>query len=101
MKPLVKVTSPSFSKNPVLAAEMAALPVRPVLNTSGKRYKAKALIDYLADADAAIVDPLHAKSLERASEHVTAEPSPASHVAALRLSEPQSRSVLASWGRLS
>lgn len=55
MKPLVKVTSPSFSKNPVLAAEMAALPVRPVLNTSGKRYKAKALIDYLADADAAIV----------------------------------------------
>lgn len=55
MKPLIKVTSPSFSKNPVLAAELAALPVRSVLNTSGKRYRGKALIDYLADADGAIV----------------------------------------------
>ena len=55
MKPLIKVTSPSFSKNPVLAAELAALPVRPVLNTAGKRYRGNALINYLANADGAIV----------------------------------------------
>lgn len=55
MKPLIKVTSPSFSKNPVLAAELAALPVRPVLNTAGKRYRGKTLVEYLANADGAIV----------------------------------------------
>jgi len=53
--PLVKVTSPSFSKNPALQAELARRPFRSVLNTDTKSLPASALVTYLADADAAIL----------------------------------------------
>ena len=55
LKPLIKVTSPSFSKNPLLAKELKCLPIRVILNTSGKRYKGQSLVNYLADADGAII----------------------------------------------
>ncbi|HAM74029.1 MAG TPA: hydroxyacid dehydrogenase [Verrucomicrobiales bacterium] len=53
--PLVKVTSPSFSKNETLVLELADLPVRVVLNSMGERFDAESLVRYLADADAAII----------------------------------------------
>jgi D-3-phosphoglycerate dehydrogenase len=53
--PLVKVTSPSFSKNETLVMELAELPFRVVLNSTGERFEADSLARYLADADAAIV----------------------------------------------
>lgn len=53
--PLVKVTSPSFSKNPFLTGEMRKYFPRVVFNTEGNGYTPEALRDYLADADAAIV----------------------------------------------
>ena len=55
LKPLIKVTSPSFSSNSLLAKELKSLPIRVVLNTSGKRFIGQSLIDFLADADGAII----------------------------------------------
>ena len=55
LKPLIKVTSPSFSCNSLLAKELKSLPIRVVLNTSGKRFIGQSLIDFLADADGAII----------------------------------------------
>ena len=55
LKPLIKVTSPSFSNNPLLVNELKRLPIRVVLNTAGKRLKGHSLLDFLADADGAII----------------------------------------------
>jgi len=52
---LIKVTSPSFSKNPVLQHEISRRPYQVVLNTAGQRLEGKELARYLADADGAIV----------------------------------------------
>ena len=54
--PLVKATSPTFSKNPVLQQELAKRPWRVVLNTDGLRLEGDSLVEFLADADAVIVD---------------------------------------------
>ena len=64
--PVVKVTSPSFSKNPVLQGELSKRPLQVTLNTEGKRYEGTALAEYLADADAAII------GLERVDEALLA-----------------------------
>lgn len=53
--PLVKVTSPSFSKNTLLAEETYKYFPRAVLNRAGKEYTCHELADYLNDADAAII----------------------------------------------
>ena len=53
--PIIKVTSPSFSKNPVLQAEISRRPYRAVLNTGGHRLGGATLAEYLADADGAII----------------------------------------------
>lgn len=53
--PLIKVTSPSFSKNQTLVMELSDLPLRVVLNTLGERFEGESLVSYLSDADAAIV----------------------------------------------
>ena len=54
-QPLIRVTSPSFSKNPILIKAMAARPYQVHLNSEGKRLEGAALAEYLADADGAIV----------------------------------------------
>lgn len=53
--PIIKVTSPSFSKNPVLQAEIGQRPYQAVLNTAGHRLGGAKLAEYLADADGAII----------------------------------------------
>lgn len=65
--PLIKVTSPSFSKNETLAMELAELPVRLVLNSLGERFEGSSLVHYLADADAAIIglEKITAELLDR------------------------------------
>ena len=55
LKPLIKVTSPSFSNNHILVKELKSLPIRVVLNTLGKRLIGESLVDFLADADGAII----------------------------------------------
>jgi len=52
---LVKVTSPSFSKNSFLVDETRKYFPSAVFNTEGKGYTPQALREYLADADAAII----------------------------------------------
>lgn len=54
-QPLIKVTSPSFSKNPILIKAMSSRPYRAVLNDDGRRMEGVELAKYLADADGAIV----------------------------------------------
>lgn len=53
--PLIKVTSPSFSKNETLVLELASQPFRVVLNSTGERFEGDSLARYLSDADAAII----------------------------------------------
>ncbi len=53
--PRIKVTSPSFSQNPVLSGELTARFPDVVLNTEGRRLAGRDLADFLADADAAVV----------------------------------------------
>jgi D-3-phosphoglycerate dehydrogenase len=55
IRPLIKVTSPSFSNNFLLAKELKNLPIRVVLNTAGKRFKGQSLMDFLTEADGAII----------------------------------------------
>jgi len=49
------VSSPSFSKNPLLREELLALFPHSVFNESGKRLKESELIPYFEDADGAII----------------------------------------------
>jgi len=51
----IAVTSPSFSKNKTLCEEVSALFSEVKINSDGKRMKGKELIDYLQDADGAII----------------------------------------------
>ena len=69
VKPLIKVTSPSFSSNSLLAKELKSLPIRVVLNISGKRFIGQSLVDFLADADGAIIglEPVDLGLLDKCS----------------------------------
>ena len=51
----VVVTSPSFSKNKILQNEMFKYFPKAILNFKGKRFNHNELIEYIKDADAAIV----------------------------------------------
>ncbi len=51
----IVVTSPSFSKNKTLCEEVSALFSEVIINSDGKRMKGQELIDYLKDADGAII----------------------------------------------
>jgi D-3-phosphoglycerate dehydrogenase len=62
--PIIKVTSPSLSKNPILQAEIARRPYRAVLNTEGHRLAGAELAEFLADAEGAII------GLEQVTEDV-------------------------------
>lgn len=53
--PLIKVTSPSFSRNEVLVEELCKRPYRVSLNTHGHRLEGRVLTEFLADADGAII----------------------------------------------
>ena len=52
---VVKVASPSFSKEPVLRAELAAAFPAAVFNEAGQRFKGDELAAYLADADGVVI----------------------------------------------
>jgi phosphoglycerate dehydrogenase-like enzyme len=52
---VVKVTSPSFSQDPTLRAELTASFGGAVFNETGARFDSQQLAEYLCDADAAIV----------------------------------------------
>jgi phosphoglycerate dehydrogenase-like enzyme len=52
---VVKVASVSFSKDPILRAELAARFPAAVFNDAGVRFKTPELQTYLADADAAVI----------------------------------------------
>jgi phosphoglycerate dehydrogenase-like enzyme len=62
--PVIKITSPSFSKNPILQTEVTRRPFKAVLNTGGHRMEGAALATYLADAEGAIV------GLEKVTEEI-------------------------------
>lgn len=53
--PLVKVTSPSFSRDPVLREELQARFQRVAFNPTGMPLAGGALAEFLADADAAVI----------------------------------------------
>ncbi|MBF0187592.1 MAG: phosphoglycerate dehydrogenase [Magnetococcales bacterium] len=53
--PLIKVTSPSFSRHPDLVRSLRDHFPRAVVNSDGIRFQGEALQDYLADADGAII----------------------------------------------
>lgn len=53
--PLVKATSPTFSKNPVMQQELAKRPWRVAINSDGRRLEGDTLVEFLADADGVIV----------------------------------------------
>src|SRR5205085_9048823 len=63
--PLVKVTSPTFSKHQVLKAELSARLPNVVFNEAGARLKGRALVEYLAGAEGAVIglEPLDAEVL--------------------------------------
>jgi D-3-phosphoglycerate dehydrogenase len=63
--PLVKVTSPSFSKEPALRGELSAAFPGAVFNDAGTRLAGDALARYLSDAEGAIIglEPVDAKLL--------------------------------------
>jgi phosphoglycerate dehydrogenase-like enzyme len=65
-RPHVKITTPTFSKNTVLQGELSQRPYVSTFNSEGKRLEGAALVEYLADADAAIV------GLERIDEALLA-----------------------------
>jgi D-3-phosphoglycerate dehydrogenase len=71
--PLVKVTSPSFSRDPVLREELLARFTRVTFNPTGLPLAGGALAEFLADADAAVI------GIERVDEALLA------HTPALRL----------------
>ena len=52
---MITVTSPSFSKNPILEKEIKVLFPDVKLNTTGFRYKGQALIDYIKHAQGLIL----------------------------------------------
>jgi D-3-phosphoglycerate dehydrogenase len=52
---LVKVTTPSFSSDPDLRAELLAVFPRTIFNTAGRRLSGRDLHEYLADAEAAVI----------------------------------------------
>ena len=54
-RPLIKVTSPSFSKNHLLASELKRLPIRVMLNETGLHFNKQSLVNFLNDADGAII----------------------------------------------
>ena len=54
-RPLIKVTSPSFSKNHLLASELKRLPSRVMLNETGLHFNKQSLVNFLIDADGAII----------------------------------------------
>lgn len=54
-KTMVVVTSPSFSKNALLADELLSLFPNATLNLDGLRFDKAGLIEYMKDADAAVV----------------------------------------------
>ncbi len=54
-KQVITVTSPSFSKHPILNKEIKALFPNAKLNTTGFRYKGQALIDYIKDTEGLIL----------------------------------------------
>jgi phosphoglycerate dehydrogenase-like enzyme len=62
--PLVKATSPTFSKNPVMQRTLQNRPYRVVLNDDGRRLIGPSLVEFLADADGVIV------GLERIDEEL-------------------------------
>lgn len=51
----IVVTSPSFSKNKVLSSELLSFFPNTVLNLDGIRFSKQGLIEYIKDADAAVV----------------------------------------------
>ena len=51
----VVVTSPSFSKHPMLIKDMEAKFKNYILNTEGRRFNEDELIKYIGDAEAAII----------------------------------------------
>jgi phosphoglycerate dehydrogenase-like enzyme len=53
--PLIKVTSPSFSKNPFLKKELGERNFQVVLNSEGTRLEGAGLAAFLAEADGAII----------------------------------------------
>ncbi len=63
----IKVTSPSFSRNDVLKRELLASFPNSTFNMSGKELEGEALIDFLVDAEGAII------SLNRVDENVLAK----------------------------
>jgi D-3-phosphoglycerate dehydrogenase len=71
--PLVKVTSPSFARDPVLREEIIARFPRAAFNPTGLPLAGGALAEFLADADAAVI------GVERVDEALLA------HTPALRL----------------
>lgn len=63
---IVKVTSPSFSKNPLLREELLHSYPNACFNDEGKRLEGDALIEWLSDADAAVIglEPLTGEVIE-------------------------------------
>lgn len=51
----VAVTSPSFSKNKTLSSEILSISPNAILNLGGVRFDKQGLIEYLKDADSAVV----------------------------------------------
>ncbi len=55
MNAIIKVTSPSFSKNKILVDEISGKFPNIEFNHNGKKYSEQELIDYLKDADGAVI----------------------------------------------
>ncbi len=62
----IKITSPSFSRNEVLKNELLTNFPNSTFNTTGKELEGNALVDFLADAEGAII------SLNKVDENVLA-----------------------------
>ena len=55
LKPIIKVASPSFSRNDLLVNELKCLPVRVMVNDSGSHLHGEKLANYIGEADGAII----------------------------------------------
>ena len=55
LKPIIKVASPSFSRNDLLVNELKCLPVRVKVNNSGSHLHGESLANYIGEADGAII----------------------------------------------
>ncbi len=66
-RPLIKITSPTFCKNPLLQKDLAERPFEVVLNHQGHHLKGDSLAEFLHDADGAIVglEPVNDALLDR------------------------------------